>query len=260
MASDERLPSSRRVARLPSRSSPLLRRPLGEPFAHVVDRHVFLLSRAAPLTLLRAFAHDAPPSAHVLASGSMKDRHGFRYWWEEIGVPDGEGALGPRRLSLAIALAGNHGLAARIDARVAFHLPHSPDFVVPSSARRLTVQVVQGVVAPPRRRRLRVIQTVTVDDPNQVARVAAVVNALPVYEPTPPAPSCPAGGQSALVVLTFRAGGSEPSVASVRAYPRRCTVEAVSLVLPGKRPYELTGSGHLIRVVEREAGQRLELP
>ena len=260
LRSDERLPSSTRVARPPSTARQLLDHPLGEPFAHVVDRHVFLLSRAAPSELLHAFAHDAPPSARVLAGGSLRGRQGFKYWWEEIGVPGGEGALGPRRLSLAIAPARDHMVAARIDARVAFHLPRSPDFIVPGSARWLTVQVVQGEVAPRRRERPRVTQTVTVDDPNRVAHVAETVNALPVYEPIQPAPSCPAGGKSALVVLTFRAGRGEPVIASVRAYPRRCTVEAVSLVLPGKPPYALTGSNRLIRVVEREAGQRLELP
>ncbi len=260
LASDERLPSSRPVARPPSVARALLDRPIGEPFAHVVDRHAFLLSRAAPSTLLRAFAHDAPASARVLAGGSARDRHGFRYWWEEIGVPRAEGTLGPRRLGLAIARAEGNAVAARIDARVAFHLPHSPAFVVPGSATRLAIRVVQGELAPRRRKRPRVMQTVTVADPSRVARIAAAVNALAVYEPTHPAPSCPVGGPSAFVVLTFRAGGRGPIVASVRAYPRRCTVEAVSLVLPGKPPYELTGSGHLLRVVEREARRRLQLP
>ncbi len=257
LRSDERLPASRRVAHPPSAAGTLLDHPRGEPFAHVVDRHVFLLSHAAPTLLLHAFVHNAPPFARVLASGSVRGRRGFRYWWEEIGVPSADGASGPRRLSLAIARAGGETVAARIDARVEVHLPHSVVFTVPNSARWLTVQVIQD--AAQRGERPHIARTVPVADPDRVARVAAIVNSLPVYEPTQPAPSCPAGGDWPLLVLTFRSGPAGAIVASVRASPQSCT-EAVSLMLPGKPPYALTGSRRLTSVVERETGHRLKLP
>jgi hypothetical protein len=257
LRSDERLPASRRVAHPPSAAGTLLDHPRGEPFAHVVDRHVFLLSHAAPTLLLHAFMRDAPPFARVLAGGSVRGRQGFKYWWEEIGVRSADGAPGPRRLSLAIARTGGETVAVRIDARVEFRLPHSVDFTIPSSARWLAAQVIQDAARhgePP-----RIARTVPVADPDRVARIAAIVNSLPVYEPTQPAPSCPAGGDSTLLVLTFRSGPAGAIVASVRASPQSCT-EAVSLMLPGKPPYALTGSSRLTSVLERETGHGLELP
>jgi len=259
LRTDQQLPSSRRVARPPAAAGTLLDQSRAEPFAHVVDLHVFLSSRAAPPVLLHAFAHDAPPSARVLAGGSSRGRQGMRYWWEEIGVPGEQGALGPRRLSLAIARTGAHTVAVRIDARVAFHIPHSPDYVIPGSVRWLTVQVVGGSGASRRRQgRSRVMQTLTLADPSRVARVAATVNELPVYEPTQPAASCPAGGESSVVILTFRTARDGPVMASVRSSPRGCT-KAVSLLLPGKPPYALTGSDRLTSVIEREVGQKLDV-
>lgn len=261
LANEELLPLAVRVARPPSAVHGLLDHPAPhEAFAHVIDLHIFLISSLAPATLLRFFSHHVPRGTRVLGGGRLSVGKRSTYWWEELNVPSNESTIQPQRLNLAIAAVGQDEVAVRVDARVAWHLEHSPSFHIPSTARWLTIDVVRTYLVRGHGEHRRTVQLLPLEKPRSVATIIATVNALPVYEPTNPLPSCPAGGGSGFALLTFRSIKNGPILASARVYPRYCASEVVRLMLPHEPAYALTGSTRLLGLIEREVGRRLLLP
>jgi hypothetical protein len=111
-----------------------------------------------------------------------------------------------RELTVAVTDAGNGLTAIRVDAQVTWLPARTASEMVPAAATAVVMSViVDGNLTrkPPR--------PVTVTSPAAVRRIAAMVNALPVFPPGPR--ECGPGG-SATLVLTFLAAPRRKVVAT----------------------------------------------
>jgi hypothetical protein len=252
-------PGTARLVRLPSSVQGLLSQPApSEPFTHIVDRHGFWISRESPAGLLAFAARHIPDGARLIHTGNLERKGRAYYWWEEFDLPTKAGALRPQRLSFAVADAGSHGLALRVDARVVWHPARPGDSLVPSKAKWLTVTVARPIVFSGHTRGPRVARALVVNNTRAVQTVVRAVNGLPVAEPTGPVPSCPAQDGEVYVWLIFREVQHGPALAYVQADPYDCGKATAWITIPGRPRLALTGSKSLIHVIEKAVGSRLE--
>jgi hypothetical protein len=138
------------------------------------------------------------------------------------------GAAG--ELMVSVAADGPGMVAVRVDAQVVW-LPAKPAGErVPATARVVTITHVPGSGPQPAGD-----APVTVTDPATVARIAAVIDRLPVYPPG--IRFCPLDDGSGMR-LTFRAAISGPALAVVTAQSGGCGTVAVTI---GGKPMPALG-------------------
>jgi hypothetical protein len=170
-----------------------------------------------------------------------------RMWYAEFALPDVPGVLLNRVLSVAVASDGPGQTAIRVDAEAVW-VPAKPAAeLIPVSARVVTIRPAAGDVPP-----ATADHQVTVTDRSQVARIAAAVNALPVY-PRYGWVECGPGPGTGMV-LTFRATAGGPALAVVTAYQELCP--EVHVTVRGETMPVLAGAGTLFQRVMAIAGFR----
>jgi len=152
-------------------------------------------------------------------------------------VPDGQ-------LLVAVASDGDGHVAIRVDAQVVW-LPVKPAAErIPSAATTVTITSLPGYGSVS-----AVDQPVTITDPAKVRKIAAVIDALPVFPPG--IMSCPAF-QGRAMQLTFRASPAGPALAVVTGDTSGCG--SVAVTIDGRAMAELAGSMSMQQQVMAIAG------
>ncbi len=171
-------------------------------------------------------------------------------WFDQFSLPPVPNVLFQRSLLVEVVGHGTGQTAIRVDAQVTW-LPAKPAAErIPPDAKVLTVAAQPGPGPQQARKRL-VDPPVMITDPATVARIAALVDGLPLFPPG--VFSCPAdfGGGTR---LTFSASRNGPALAVVTVRDSGCA--GVSLVVGGRSLPALSGGRDLQRQVLAIAGIR----
>jgi hypothetical protein len=201
-------PGASRLPKAPNLPGGYLKNPitfLGDGYQ--VDGTTFWQAPGAPTAVLNwEIAHISHRfsigDADFSVNGSPADRS-----FELPAIP---GVLTSRDLVVEVVSMGAGETGIRVDAEVGWQPPRPASDQVPAAARLVmiaeetTMQTGQGLPSP-----------VTITDPAVVAKLAALVNSMPISPINGIAVSCPAGFGSALT-LTFRAGPGAAVLASVQ--------------------------------------------
>jgi len=172
-------------------------------------------------------------------------------WFADFTVPTVPGVPAGGELVAAVAADGPGRTAIRVDAYVEWVPVRTAAELVPAGARVVTITPIADGAPQPAGR------PVVVTDPVKVARIAADVNALPLYPQSTAMMWCdinlPPGGGPA-IRLTFSASAGSTELATVTAYQEWC--QLVRAVIDGKTAPNLNGSQTLIQQVMAIAGVR----
>ena len=160
-------------------------------------------------------------------------------------LPAVPGVLVDRTVIAAVAADGQDRTAIGVYAEVLWLPARTAAELIPAAARIVTITPLSGAEPP-----ARTDHQVTITDPAQVARIAAVVNALPSQPPVGWLECGPAPGPG--MRLTFRATATGPALAVVTAHQELCPV--VSLVVGGGAMPLLDGAETLFQRVMAIAG------
>jgi hypothetical protein len=193
-------------------------------------------------------AHKPSGSAPTGGSGTVGGT--TKVWFADFTMPAGPGASSGGNLVVAVAADGPDRTAIRVDAYVAWVPVKTAAESVPASALVVTITPVSGG-AP-----LAADHQVVVTNPAEVARIAADVNALPLYPQSNAIMWCdinlpPGGGPAVRLTFSARAGGQELAV--VTAYQEWCGLARIAI--DGKTA-PLKGSQTLIQQVKAIVGVR----
>jgi hypothetical protein len=229
-----------------------LARPVNEPLiTDLVTRTGWWQVASQPQAVVRWIQARKPPGFAFLGGGNgtgLVTVGGTGVMWiTTFTLPDVPGVLAERQLVATVAADGPGRTAIRVDAYVVWLPVRSAAETIPASARAVTITPVVGEAADHR---------VTVTDPARVARIAAAVNALPLYPPRSPMwcdIRLPPGGGPAMR-LTFRASAGSRELAVVTAYEELC--QLVGVVTGGKTMPSLDGAQTLIQRVMAIVGIR----
>lgn len=132
-------------------------------------------------------------------------------WDREFDLPATK-LLTDRELIVEVVGEGNGKTAIRLDADIAWQ-PSRPSYdVVPGTARVVTIRELPSVMPHAK----RPPAPVTITDPAVVARLAALVNGLPVSPLDNEVVSCPAAGLEGSLQLAFRTRAGGPVEALVQ--------------------------------------------
>jgi hypothetical protein len=227
-----------------------LARPVDQPLgADLVTRTNWWRVASQPQAVVSWIQAHKPPGFAFLGGGNgtgFVTARGIDVMWIiTVTLPDVPGVLTERQLVATVAADGPGRVAIRVDAYSVW-LPVRPAAeTIPASARSVTITPVAGEPAADHQ--------VTVTDPARVARIAATVNALPVYPPRSPM-WCdillPLGGGPAMR-LTFRTSAGR-ELAVVTAYQEEC--QLVDVVTGGRTMPALDGAQTLIQRAMAIAG------
>ena len=155
-----------------------------------------------------------------------------------------------RSLNVYVASDGADSAAMRVDSEVTWLPPKRPTEQIPAAVKVVTIMAVPGTDLRTGRPGNRV-HPVMVTDPATVARIAAVIDGLPLMPPPGTFASCPYDtGQ--VVGLTFRATEGGPVLAQVTSEMTGCT--KVSVVIHGKQMPALWHGNQMDQQVLKLAG------
>jgi hypothetical protein len=240
-------PHAARTGPLPVR---LLAQPVDQPLVgDLVTRTGWWRVAGQPQAVVSWIQAHEPPGFAFLGGGNgtgFVTARGTDVMWTITFIrPDVPGVLTERQLVATVAADGRDRVAIRLDAYSVW-LPVRPAAeTIPASAQSVTITPVAGEPAAEHQ--------VTVTDPTRVARIAALVNALPVYPPRGPM-WCdillPLDGGPAMR-LTFRTSAGR-ALAVVTAYQEEC--QLVDVVTGGKTMPALAGAQTLIQRAMAIAG------
>jgi hypothetical protein len=215
----------------------------------LVDRGGWWIVPGEPNAVLESI--EAPPP-----SGSRLDLHGFRranakspaeVRYAEFKWPPVPGVLGGRELFIVASKQADGTTVLRIDAIVAWIIPHPASEQIPPAAHALDVEV---------RRLGSVLKSVTVTNPRAVRKIASLINGLPVRQPDPVL--CDFGSDGTRYILTFRASPTGPPLAeAAQALPviRGCTFMRLSI--GGHRQMPLERAGAVLRKLKSLQGKHI---
>jgi hypothetical protein len=163
----------------------------------------------------------------------------------EFDLPDVPGVLVDRTVLAAVAADGQGKTAIGVYAEVLWLPARTAAERIPAAARLVTITPLSGYTPP-----ASTDHQVTITDPTELARIAAVVNGLPSQPPVAWMECGPETGVG--MQLTFRATATGPVLAVVTAHQELCPV--VSLVIGGKTMPLLDGAETLFQRVMAIAG------
>jgi len=201
-------PGATRLAKAPNLPGGYLKNPityLGDGYQ--VDGTTFWQAPGAPTAVLNwEIAH----ISHRFSLGDADFGTGITPADRSFELPAIPGVLTSRDLVVEVVSMGAGRTGIRVDAEVGWQPPRPASDDVPATARVVTIaeettmQTGAGLPSP-----------VTITDPAAVAKLATLVNSMPISPFNGIAVSCPAGFGSALT-LTFRAEAGAPVLAKVQ--------------------------------------------
>jgi hypothetical protein len=226
----------------PPGSSPHLSQPFQVPGTpKLIDRPAWWLVPGSPQEVVELIKRQPPRGSHLFGESSDIElgvgevSHSIEFTW--LSVP---GVLSSRALLLTVVAESGGRTGLRADAQVVWIVPRPASERIPAGARVLEVDYSKGG-KPPRE--------FTVLNRRAVLRIAALIDGLPIVQPTDPH-SCPAMQASPrTVTLTFRAApaGSVLAEASQAEPPGACG--GMSIEIYGRRRPALTGAETVLRAV-----------
>jgi hypothetical protein len=150
----------------------------------------------------------------------------LKMWFDEFSRPPVPGVLNSRWLLVAVAADGARQdgtvqTAIRVDSEVAWQPARPAGDRIPGAARVVTIAPVPGASPVSAR-----VQPVTITDPAKVARIAAAVDALPVF---PPGRMACRLFRGPAMRLTFRATPAGPVLATAIGDSSGCGTVAVTI-------------------------------
>jgi hypothetical protein len=233
-------PGASRIAKVPAGAAAALgQAPL---VAGQVDDAAYWQVNGVPATLLNWVRAHLSSHYKLLTSGT---EGGFtitpyavaatfpesaRNWYDEFGLPV-DGGLRVRVLVVSAAYASASQVVIRVDAQDAWSMTKTTSQRVPATVTAVTIYKARNfgpVMAG---------DAETVTSPSLVRKIAALVNALPMYA-TGVTSSCPTELTPLLRIL-FRNGNSDVATATVNA----TACGTVSLAIGTKAPVLLGGGG-----------------
>jgi hypothetical protein len=243
-------PGARRLAKAPGTDGGLLKFPSSSVVSiALVDDASFWLAPGQPPAVL------AWEQAHLPRQFTPEDQgFGPPSWDRMFSLPPVPGVLTDRELAVEVIAASGGQTAIRVDAQVAWQPPRPRGEYVPSAARVVTVAAVPDIAAPAGAAgRLRLPAPVTITSAPAVARLAALVDSLPLS--TIGVASCPAF-LAPVVQLTFRARPGGPALAVAQG-PAPCGI--VLFTLGGRQQPALQVPDGFVSRVLATAGLRWRL-
>jgi hypothetical protein len=219
---------------------------LSQPFQvpgspKLIDRPAWWSVPGSPVTVLESVKENPPAGSRFSEEGSLIQRgvgelsRSVVFSWPSV-----PGVLGSRAL-LVEAVAEPGGMTGlRVDAQIIWIVPRPVSEQIPARARVLEVDYSEG--GKPQRE-------FTVLNRRAVRRIAALIDGLPIVQPSYPH-SCPAmQANPRIVTLTFRAAptGKALAEATQDEPPGSCT--AMGLEIHGTRRPALTGAETVLRVL-----------
>jgi hypothetical protein len=221
----------------------------------LVDLHRFAEVAGTPQSVLSWIVAHRPKAASETSTGSASAM-GVKSWQVELSWPALAGVLTSRSVVIDAIAASPASTALRLDAQVIWSPPRSSYDTIPPAAKVLRLQGGVGTATTPSGRPADPSgAAITISDPAQVARIAAAVNALPLF----PSGifSCPLD-RAGSVWLTFSTVATGPPLAVVVAETSGC--QTVSVSVNGHAGQPLEGGGSLVDTVEAVVGHKLVVP
>jgi hypothetical protein len=239
-------PGARQVATSPVPSSPLSKSPAGggPSDVDVVILSTWWLVPGDPQQLLDWEAKRIRPPFH--RNGWVGLGEGI--WSNDYGLDPVAGLFDYRQLNVSATAAGHGQTAIRLDARVDWiPLRRAGDTVPPAATVAVLTKTNTAGGKPP------VLATKTLTSPQQVAKLAAYLDGLPVNPPgaTYGCPASTGGG----MIIAFRTRPSGPDLATATTTLRGCSFLAYAM--PGQPETSLAGpeaGQNLLAEVNRVAG------
>jgi hypothetical protein len=194
-------------------------------------------------------------AAHVPAgftlggSGSTGSRGATLSEFDQFELPPVANVLSERSLLVSVASDGAGSTAMRVDSEAAWLPTKSPGERIPAAAKVVTITPVLGVGPGAGQTAGPDDRPVTVTDPATVAKIAGIIDALPLMPPG--VFSCPLSTGQALL-MTFRATKDGPKLAVVTGEMTGCGT--VTMVVDGKRLPTLWGGRAMDMRVLKLAG------
>jgi len=235
----------------PAGDDSLLARPAEGPpdTPNVVDDHDWWVLPGTPREALAYIKAREPAEArynftHGSGGGPGEPQNEFMvFTWPPVA-----GVLDTRQLALEAVQLPGHSTGLRADAEVVWLTPRPASEVIPAGARVMRISVLDVIALKIKQRPL------VVTNPRRIARVVALLNALPAWQPG--VSGCPNdSGVRVRLVLRLRRHLTPQAVADIN--PEGCG--GVALTIAGKRQPALEGGFALMAKIERVLGIRLDL-
>jgi len=234
-------PGARRLARVPDAGDGFLKQSLPQPgLPCEVDRVQFWQAQGSPAGVLAWEKRHLPRGLAASGSG-LGSLRGITVEWQDSydlpavpGQPSPGGQIASRAMTVLAVDAGNGRADIEVLVSVGWIPPRPAAEVVPAAAQAVTIAVEPDVNL-----RVTAPAPMTVTDPAQVRRIAALVDSLPLSPPSGDF-SCPSDGFARLV-LTFRARPGGPAVAVAEPDLEGC--QRVSFTIGGKPQPSLGPAG-----------------
>jgi hypothetical protein len=207
-----------------------------------VDTPSWWLAPGVPDSALAWLKEHPPAGSRLSMEASDIERGEVKSQSVSFGLPPVPGVFESRSLLVTAVSEPGGTTGLRADAQVVWTVPRPGAERVPLRARVLEVRYSGGGARP---------GGFVVSDPRQVRRIVALVNRLPIVQPSGPTyGSCPLETASPrTATLTFRRAraGRALAVASQTQPPGDCA--AMDLTINGKRQTPLVGGAAVLRAL-----------
>jgi hypothetical protein len=235
-------PGSSSSATQPQGSSPHLSQPFQVPGTRkLIDQPAWWSVPGSPQAVLEAIKQQPPEGSHLLGESSDVQlgvgevSHSIQFSWPSV-----TGVLSSRSLLLTAVAELGERTGLRADAQDVWVVPRPASERIPPGARVLEVDYSKGG-KPPRE--------FTILNRRAVRRIAALIDGLPIVQPTGPH-SCPAmQANPRTVTLIFRAAPAGAVLAKATQVEPPGACAAMSLEIHGRGRPELTGAETVLRAL-----------
>jgi hypothetical protein len=235
-------PGARRLSRSPA--SALDEQPPPPPSAEpdYVARTEWWIAPGNPRQVLAWETKHLPAPFQQCGGGSAKA------WWDaDCVLPDVPGVLTDRQLNIVTTAVGHGQTGIQVSSSDQWIPARPATEVIPPAARVVTITMTDSTMTGNTVETVREPKPVTVANPAEVRRIAALLDGLPLILPEPY--GCPSGGNGDLT-LVFTARTGAPALATVTAELTGCAF--IDLTIGGTQQPEL-GPGGAGRTFARQA-------
>jgi hypothetical protein len=228
----------------PSGSSPRLSQPSEVPGTpKLIDRPAWWSLPGSPEAVLESIKRRPPAGSRLFEESSdVQLGVGELSRSIEFSWPSVAGVLASRALLLTAVAEPGGTTGLRADAQVVWIVPRAVSERIPAQARVLEIAYSKGG-KPPR--------MLTVQNRSAVRRIAALIDALPIVQPSDPH-SCPAmRANPRTVTLTFRAAPTGRPLAEATQSEPPGVCAPMSIEIHGTRRPALTGAETVLSALSK---------
>jgi hypothetical protein len=235
-------PGSSYSATQPQGSSQHLSQPFQVPGTpKLIDRPAWWSVPGSPQAVVESIKHQPPKGSHLFGESSDiqlgvgEVSHSIEFRWPSV-----TGVLSSRSLLLTVVGESGGRTGLRADAQIVWVVPRPASERIPARARVLEVDYRKGGKPP---------LEFTVLNRRAVLRIAALIDGLPIVQPTDPHSCTAMQANPRTVTLTFRAAPAGRALAEATQAEPPGACAAMSLEIHGKVRPALTGGETVLRAV-----------